>query len=379
MVGRRAARSRKGPKPMTLEIPEREVPVSTEAKKARLPELSYLNVCFTLMVICVHALSEPVTSLDKSSLQYFVVYSPWKLFQFVTQAFVFLSGVKLFYGSREIKSVPRFYFLRLRRVLVPYLVWVCIYYAYFIFIGWYGFSPYALLHYIACGDLASHFYFVIIITQMYLLTPLLKRLFRSVSPWLCTLYALFISILFGEHLPQLLSLISPSLSFAYNDRLFTTYLFYFVAGAAVGENYNAVISALRRSRGLVYTAFFAFAALDLSLSYLMSCGRIYFGCAYVLHFAYSVSAIAATLCASSAFAQKHETLPHAIKLADSSSYMLYLSHILVIFAGRFYIVDRISSDIGVRLVITLAILALYITVSVAVWSFIKKRARRTRT
>jgi peptidoglycan/LPS O-acetylase OafA/YrhL len=351
---------------------------TVDNKQSRLSELSYLNVLFTLMVICVHIFSEPITKLDRASFQYFAIFAPWKLFQFVTQAFVFLSGLKLFIKKRDRFDIKGFYLARLKRVLLPYLAWVVIYYAYFVGIGWYKFSFSELLHYIIFGDLASHFYFVIIIIQLYLLTPLLARLFKVCSPWLLSIYAFFISLLLGEFLPQILGFISPEIAFAYNDRLFTTYLFYFVIGAAVGTSYEQVKAAIRRAKVSVYTAFVLFALLDLVLSYLNSCGRIYLYWGYSLHFAYCVCAIAALLCFASGFAEKHPVPALPVRLADASSYMLYLSHILVIFAGRYFIIDRLSTDIGVRFDITLAILALYVVLSVMIWSFAKEKMGRTR-
>ncbi|MBQ7821457.1 MAG: acyltransferase [Clostridia bacterium] len=347
-------------------------------ERLRLTELSYLNVLFTLMVICIHIMSEPISTLDKSSLQYFAVFAPWKLFQFVTQAFVFLSGVKLFIKAGDGIDVRKFYIGRIKRVILPYLAWVIVYYLYFVGIGWYSFSLSELLHYMIFGDLASHFYFVIIICQFYLLTPLFARIFKRCSPWILSVYALFISLIFGEFLPQILGFISPKLAFTYNDRLFTTYLFYFVIGAAVGTNYKEVIDRLRKAKITVYSMFIFFTVLNLVLSYLTYSGKVYIHWIYTLHFAYSVSAIAAFLTFAAGFTVKRPTLPKAVKLADASSYMLYLSHILIIFAGRYFIIDRITTDIGVRFVITLAILAVYTVVSTAVWSFVKAKMRRTR-
>ena len=364
---------------MTAELISK--PESVELKplhRPRLPELSYLNVLFILMVICVHILSEPIISLDRLSVQYFVVYTPWKLFQFVTQGFIFLSGLKLFINNRGEFKIGRFYLSRAKRVLLPYFVWVIVYYAYFVSINWLNFSFSELAHYIIFGDLASHFYFVIIIIQFYLLTPLFSRIFKKCTPWLATVYSFFISLILGEFLPQLLTFISPDISFAYNDRLFTTYLFYFIAGAALGMNYSSVIAGLRKAKVSVYSAFAAFTALNLALSYLTSCGKIYIHWGYSLHFAYSVSAILAALTFAVGFAEKHPALPRSVKLADSSSYMLYLSHILIIFIVRRFLDGKVV-DIGVRLAATLAVLALYVVLSVVLWSFVKEKMRHTRT
>ncbi len=351
------------------------------ANKYRLAELSYLNVIFCVMVICVHILSEPITALTRTSVQYFAVYTPWKLFQFVTQGFVFLSGLKLFIKDRSDMKPLRFYKERARRVLLPYILWVIIYYLYFIAIGWYKFSLSELVRYIFIGDLVAHFYFVIIICQMYLLTPLIARLFKKCSPYLALIYSLFISILFGQYLPHVLSLIFTELTFAYNDRLFTTYIFYFIAGAAVGTNYGVVIKKLRETKALIYTMFAFFALANLVLSYISMSGIAYIHWCDTLHFAYSVSAIIASLNFASGFAEKHPVLPGVIsefiKSADSSSYMLYLSHILVILLVRRQL-DYTNADIAARLVITVLALAVFVITASVLWSFIKGKIKRIR-
>ncbi len=352
-----------------------------QTKQKRLPELSYLNVLFCIMVICVHILSEPVTMLDKLSIQYFVTYTPWKLFQFVTQGFVFLSGLKLFIKDRSDMNAGRFYLERAKRVLLPYLLWVIIYYLYFIWIGWYSFSLSELFHYIIAGDLVAHFYFVIIIAQMYLLTPLLAKLFKKCSVYIILVYSLFISVLFGQYLPHVLSIISPDINLWYNDRLFTTYIFYFIAGAAVGINYDIVICKLREAKALIYSSFVFFSLANLVLSYISISAKAYIHWCDTLHFAYSVSAILASLTFAKGFADKHKKLPKPIssfiKAADSSSYMLYLSHILVILIVRLRL-DNAVSDIGIRLLVTVFALALFTVAASIIWTYLKKTVKYRR-
>ena len=61
--------------------------------KKRLAELSYLNLLLCLLVIFIHVSAEPVSRLNRDSLQYLVVVVPWRLSAFVVQGFFFLSGV----------------------------------------------------------------------------------------------------------------------------------------------------------------------------------------------------------------------------------------------------------------------------------------------
>lgn len=348
------------------------------AGKKRLSELSFMNVIFTLMVIFVHIFGESVTGLDKSSLQYFTVFAPWKLFQFVVQGFVFLSGVKLFIKDKTLENVGGFYFGRLKRVVLPYVIWVVIYYAYFVAIRWINADTGEFFRYLVTGDISAQFYFVIIICQMYLLAPVISKILNKTDSFTPVIYSLFISLLLGQYMPGLVALFEPEYYFAYNDRLFTTYLFYFVAGAVVGKNYEAVKKALLSARVSVYVMFGFFAASNLTLSYLTSSGRIYIGWLEPLHFAYSVSAVLAAFTLFAWVSERRADTPRLIRALDSSSYMLYLSHVLVLFMVRRSL-DRFGVvDIGVRLVLTVVLMTLYIAVSVPVWETLKGAKRKSR-
>ncbi len=340
--------------------------------KKRLIELSFMNVIFTVMVIFVHIFSESVTGLDRGSLQYFIIFAPWKLFQFVVQGFVFLSGVKLFIKDRSCDGIGGFYLGRLKRVVLPYVIWVVIYYAYFALVGWINTDVGEFFHYLITGDISAQFYFVIIICQMYLITPVISKLLKKTDSFTPVIYSLFISLMLGQYMPQLVALFEPEYYFAYNDRLFTTYLFYFVAGAVVGKNYEKVKKALLSAKISVFVMFGVFAAANLTLSYLTSSGRIYIGWLETLHFAYSVSAVLAFFTAFAWVADKCADTPKAVKALDSSSYMLYLSHVLVLFIVRRHL-DRFGvNDIGVRLLVSTALMAVFVLVSVPVWETLKK-------
>ena len=67
-------------------------------------ELSFLNVFFCALVILIHVLSAPVTQLEKQSVQYALVFFPWRLSAFVVQGFIFLAGLKMALGfSKPVK------------------------------------------------------------------------------------------------------------------------------------------------------------------------------------------------------------------------------------------------------------------------------------
>ncbi len=338
----------------------------------RYNELSYMNVVFTILVIFVHILSEPVTRLDRSSLQYFCVFAPSRLFQFVTQGFVFLSGIKLFLKKRGKLDIGRFYWGRARRVLIPYIIWTVIYYLYFVKFYGYVYSPGDLVNYILHGDVSAQFYFVILIIQFYLLTPIFMWIFKKCSPVLSLVYSLFVTILCSESLPTIVNIISPGTLLKYNDRLFTSYLFYFIAGAVVAMNYERIKSALIKVKYQVYFTGALFSAVTLYLTYTASKNGVYYGFEYYLIFAYCVSMILVFFTFFSDFAQKHTKLGPLIKFSDKSSFMLYLSHVLVLCIVRLELDKRAVNGIGIRLAITVAFILLYVAVSVIFWEGIKR-------
>ena len=140
----------------------------------------------------------------------------------------------------------------------------------------------------------------------------------------------------------------------------------------MGKNYDNVKKALTPCKVSVYVMFAFFALSNLTLSYLHSTGRIYIGWLEPLHFAYSVSAVIALFVFFVWLGEKRENIPKIVKALDSSSYMLYLSHVLVLFIVRRHL-DRFSvSDIGIRLLLTVIIMTVYVAVTVPAWEALKK-------
>ena len=151
----------------------------------RLAALDRMNGVACLLVILIHVLSLGISELQVDSWQLFVVYMPWRLSSFVVPLFLFtgaqwkqavgFSGKPLTVATYGAYLKSRFF-----KVLLPYVVWVAVYYAYFYRIGFVQGSVAEFLRYARIGNLSAHFYYIIIIFQFYLLLPLwmwiLKRI-----------------------------------------------------------------------------------------------------------------------------------------------------------------------------------------------------------
>ncbi len=321
-----------------------EITAEVGAKRKRIPEISFLNILLCVLVVFIHSSSEPVSSLDKSTLSWAICFIPWRLSAFAVQGFLLLSGVKLFLGqSKSQTSYPAFIAKRFRTVFLPYALWVVVYYIYFLRLGYFDFSLIDLAAYIVKGDLVGHFYFVIAIMQFYLLMPLWRRIVSRYSAASALTAALLVTVVCGQYLPQIIGVFAKDFYFAYNDRAFTTYIFYFLCGCYIGSNYETFIENLT-SRKLAVTVLFAVTAgIDGTFSLKVWRGEITAPFLETVHIAYIISAIMFFLMLSAALFSKKERLPKLLAKIDRVSYAVYLAHPLFIFWVNAVFLERFGS------------------------------------
>lgn len=286
--------------------------------KKRRTELSCLNLLLCLLVIFIHASSEPVGRLLRHSWQYFTVMVPWRLAAFVVQGFFFLSGVKLCLGAKEPFDTLAFYRRRCRTVVLPYLAAVVLYYCWFVHIGYFPFSFADLTRYAVVGNLVSPFYFVVTIVQFYLLAPLFLRAAKSVSPPVGLVLSLAVMLLFRFWLLG---------DFPYADRVFTTYLFYFTAGCIAGEHYDDFCALLRQWKLPLCILWAVLAAVDIA----GFSGRLPGLSPWNewIHTAYCIAAILA--CAALCLRMGQRGVPRWVMAMDAVTYPVFLCHSFFIF------------------------------------------------
>lgn len=235
--------------------------------KKRKPELSLMNIFFCLTVIFIHINSEAVNMANRSSMQYAAVYILWQATSFVVYGFVFLSGIRQFINLKPKFNVREFYVKRMKTVLVPYLIWVVFYYIFDCVTHVEAYNLHNLIYYMYSGDYIGHFYFVIIILQLYLLMPLWVCLFKKIHPMIMIPAALIITIAFGRFLPDIIDVFKPGYYYRFADRAFTTYFVYWAAGAYIGMNYDKTKKIMRDNRIFIYVIFVIMAVCALGISY----------------------------------------------------------------------------------------------------------------
>lgn len=180
-------------------------------------EVNVMSAILCLCVITIHLTATPVTQLMPGSLWHILIFIVNKVLVFSVPGFLFLSGFKLFsqYGQREY-DLKQFYAKRLRSVVLPYVICVLLYFVYYYAKHWAAIS--SIPEFILLGTLASHFYYIVIAVQMYLLFPLLKKAVNRFP--LITAGLSFLSTL----------TFYAYVHFTHSDRFAGTYLFFFVMG-----------------------------------------------------------------------------------------------------------------------------------------------------
>ena len=293
------------------------------------PELTLLSVVFCLLVIFIHVSSDPINNLNRPSWQLAAVYTPWKLASFVVYGFLFLGGVKLMLHPPEgdIKSILRYYKKRLFAVVIPYLVWVVVYYLWFYLIGYYEFSVKDLLLYMLRGNLSAHFYYIVVTVQFYLLAPVWIRLKRESAPFVLP-FALLLTQLFNSYLPDILSRLHVPFEIM-NDRVFTSYLFYWVAGCYAGLYYDEFCAYLKKKRVTAAVVYVLAAFPEVYCAYQGYAHGNWFGMVGYVHTIYICAAILFFFMLSLYAKELSFVSSGWFAVFGKASFAVYLSHLLI--------------------------------------------------
>lgn len=309
--------------------------------RKRRTELSALNVLFCLLVIFIHIISYPLSEFQPNTPEYNIALALSRMSSFVVQGFVMLSGVKLFLNGKDSVPFGKYIKSRLKGVIVPYAVCFAVYYICFAIIYNYPLEPMFAAKHFVFGSLVCHLYFIPIIFQFDILFPVWKRIVNRCSAIIVIPFALLVSTIFENNLPQMISAIFTNIAFEYNDRIFTTYLSFWLIGCYIGKHYEMFCDILRNNFRTTAAVFAITLALMLGYSYiaynfvapvpyLNYIHNLYV--IYVCLFLYA----AALKCSEKIF----EKIPLLAKI-DRASLYIYLYHMMAIFAA-----DAIISKFG---------------------------------
>lgn len=200
----------------------------------RIASLDFARVAAMLAVVTIHVTS---TYLDAASGYLLLGRNLAFYLNQITRSsvplFLLLSGLSLGLAQRPM-AAGAFYRRRLSKIGLPYLFWFAVYFL-FEHRGALGeVEPGALVRSLLMGQAAPHLYFIVILIQLYLLYPLLRRAVAR-WPWATLLVAAFVTYAIGVLylFERFDTWLIPWQLRPYLWILFPTWAFYFVAGQTI--------------------------------------------------------------------------------------------------------------------------------------------------
>lgn len=325
-------------------------------------ELNLMNVFFCILVVFIHIASEPISALRKDSWQFLIMYIPHKLSSFVVYGFIFISAVKLFIKDESKINLIEYYSNRLKKIVFPYLVSVCAYYIYFVSNNYFTFQTVDLLKYIVNGNLVAHFYFIIIIVQFYLLLPIWRLILRKVKPSVVITISFIITVIMNEKLPIIIRYVFNGFNFMYNDRVFTTYLFYWILGMYCGAYYEKFCNLLEKYKSIIISTFITFAFFYIYINYSFVINRQFGQYLSFLQIIYVTIAIFFCYVVFLQMSQK-TNMAEKVKLLNNASYDIYLYHVMLIFVTTDILnqfgIYKISERFALKMICVYATIYIY--------------------
>lgn len=296
-------------------------------------ELDYMNAVACLLVILIHVLSLGITQADPAAWQSAVIYIPWRLAAFVVPMFLYTGAAKVAWQFENRTISPGMYFRyilgRFQKVYLPYVVWVIIYYLYFLRIHYVQGNFREFFSYLLIGNLSSPFYYIVIVMQFYALMPLWVWMLRHVPANTAVIASLLVTLCMGRFGALLAHF---GIEFLYTDRIFPTYLAFWVAGLYTGKHYNAFAPTTRERSTRAVCALGI--AVYCAISYWQyAAGAYIFNLDTIKLFSDLLSIILVHSIASDVAAISGGFLGNLLDKVYQASFFVYLSHCLFLDFG----------------------------------------------
>lgn len=193
----------------------------------RLLFLDWLRILATIAVVTIHISAGVVTA------NLFNHQTSWlagNLFESISRwavpMFVMVSGALLL-NDQRVYTYREFLTKRVSKVLIPLIGWSIIYYSYFVYQGYYGFSIIDFTKLFSTNGISIHFWFIYMILGLYLITPLLKILVQNAAKKDIEYF-----ILLWFYVSVIAKLMRFLFDFSFNVELYfaTNYVGYFILG-----------------------------------------------------------------------------------------------------------------------------------------------------
>ncbi|MBQ7817141.1 MAG: acyltransferase [Oscillospiraceae bacterium] len=304
-------------------------------------EIPLINTFLCFCVVMIHLTSDPVENLTFGTFWHTVIYIINRALWFSVPAFLFLSGLKLYnkYGGEKV-DLKGFYMGRLKKIVVPYVICVLIYFAYFFSKGWADVK--SLPKYILLGTLVAHCYYIVIAVQSYIIFPLLKKGFDR-FPRATTVVSLICSVIFAQFW-----------RFEYTGRFLGTYIFYFVSGMFFAK--YRLYKKIKKIYPWCVAGYVAAAVIHISLLYRQSAGGFWYRYAELVNIVYVTLSIGVIYGTCLILSQRCKGLCRCAQIINNTSFSIYLYHIMVLSVLKYDILPRFNLTVGDSFVISAVVI-----------------------
>ena len=341
------------------------VDVDKKVKADKLFELDYMRfvACFAVMIVHITANGIDSTGYIHGSFPYMIMLIINRCFKFTTPVFIFLSGVTSFYSyrKREFKYFP-YIKKRLKHTLVAYFVWCVIYYEVYIYLGYYTRDINFFMEHVRLGNMSYHLYFVVIITQMYIVGPVFYKLLKNSDKRITILIASAI----------ITCLCARYMNFQYADRVLFKYMFFYMLGIYVTLEYEKYVNWIKRNKAKIASGYVVSAAIYTMASYYGN------GLYMYAWFVFSTFSIFFVYLIGLYLKKALGNIYSFIKLFGQSSYYIYLMHPLILTLMIMYTDNNGILSVTKRLIIYFLTVIPITVISCLVFTAIKNRFKKYR-
>lgn len=194
--------------------------------KKRIYEYDIIRTIATFAVIFVHISAIAISGYTPSSLPSVITIFLNRMLKFTTPVFIYLAG-SLIYESTKKRPFKYLSFLKSRgkRILIPYVIVSIMYFGLISILKHQPLSMKVLVEQLLTGSAQYHLYFIPIIIQLYLLTPVFLWLRKHVN------LKLLMIVLTGISFYTVLFV-----SFKYGDRIFIKFIVPYMLGLYFGSD-----------------------------------------------------------------------------------------------------------------------------------------------
>lgn len=210
-------------------------------------EIDYLR-CFAIFaVIYIHTASATMRVEETANLIPVIYLN--SLAQFAVPLFICISGFVLYLSYKPSEGVISFYKKRYLRIIPPYLIFSTIYLIANIFKAkisegmWDIPTTLDIIYAYVFAESNPHMWFFLIIIELYLLYPVLERIYRAIlkmnMEWLFLLATLLLQVLWNIFSVDLV-IVLDGVAHPLTNKIFLCTIFYFVLGICLSNHYNGV-------------------------------------------------------------------------------------------------------------------------------------------